>query len=407
MERVIDIKDERIGLEGYLVIDSEVNGSTTGGIRMLPNITLGEIKDLARVMTLKQSFIGIPKGGARAGIKIDDNTSLQKKQQLLNRFGEKIADLIINKEYLPASDMGTTPEQILNMHKHIGSHTSKTSTVGRNPGHYTSLSVMVSIIKSLEALNLNFKNSTFAIEGFGRVGSSLASLLYNEGAKIVAISTINGAVYSKKGLIVPEILKFKDKFGDKWIKYYKEADLITKEQLLELDVDVLCPCGRSYQINNQNMAQIKARAICAGANNPITKEADKYLFSKGVLYLPDFMTNCGGVLGNAMEFMGLDEKTFRDFLFNLVGDKFMEVIKISRKIGQSPYTVGERIAIQRLERIKAKKDQKTSKNFVLKVGLRMYRKGLVPQWIIRRYALKYFNHMLNEHNDIYEKNFNS
>lgn len=124
-ERVIAVEDKKIGLSGYLVIDSTINGSCSGGIRMLPHITLQEIKDLARAMTLKQGFLGIPKGGARAGITVDKNITIHKKQQLLHRFGEKVSALIINKEFLPAPDMGTTPELILSMYRHIGARRSK------------------------------------------------------------------------------------------------------------------------------------------------------------------------------------------------------------------------------------------------------------------------------------------
>jgi len=399
---IITIRDKRIGLKGYLVIDSEINGSSTGGIRMLPNITLKEIKDLARVMTLKQSFIGIPKGGARAGIVIKDDTSENRKQQLLNKFGKKISKMIIDKRYLPAVDMGTSRTLITNMYRHIGYSPSKTSTVSKNSGYYTSLSMLVAIVELCRALRIKPYKATFAIEGFGKVGSSISALLHDLDAKIVSISTINGAIYNKRGLSVPKALALKEKYGDKWIKHYKNAGRIKKEKLLELSVDVLCLCGRSYQINRSNMTRVKAKSICAGANNPVTQEADHYLFNKGIIYLPDFMTNCGGVLGNAMEFMGLDQISIIKFLTSSVGTKFRKVIKLSGRLKKSPLVVGKNIAIQRLRKIETLKNKKTLKNVTLKLGLNAYRKGLIPKWAVRKYATNYFNHIINSHSDMYE-----
>ncbi len=402
MNNVITIKDKRIGLKGYLVIDSEINGSSTGGIRMLPNVTLKEIKDLAQVMTLKQSFIGIPKGGARAGIVVKSDASEHRKQQLLNKFGEKIRKMIIDKRYLPAADMGTSHELIANMYKHIGFSPSKTSPVSSNSGFYTSLSMLVAINELSRALRIKPDKAVFAIEGFGRVGSSIGKLLHDKGAKIVSISTINGAIYNKRGLSVPEALALKEKFGDKWIEHYKSTGRIKKEKLLELDVDVLCLCGRSYQINKSNMARVKAKAICAGANNPVTEEADRYLFNEGIIYLPDFMTNCGGVLGNAMEFMGLDQKSIVKTLTNSVGIKFRKVIKLARGLGKSPFIVGRDIATKRLKKIETSKNRKTLKNMTLRLGLNAYRKGLIPRWAVRKYAMNYFDRIINSHSDIYE-----
>ncbi|MFP3910134.1 MAG: hypothetical protein ACLFVX_09780, partial [Archaeoglobaceae archaeon] len=233
---------------------------------------------------------------------------------MLNRFGEQIRYLLVNKDYLPGPDMGTSQDLITNMYRHLGIPITKTSTGGKNSGYFTSLSVMVGIKKSLESLRLNLKDCSFAVEGFGSVGESLALKLYRQGAVIVAISTIQGALYDENGLEIPEIISFKQQHSRDWIKKFEKAEHIEKEELLELEVDVLCPCGRSYQINEDNMKRIRSKVICAGANNPVTPEADEHLFKEGVLYLPYFATNCGGVLGNAMEFMGLNEKMIEELI---------------------------------------------------------------------------------------------
>lgn len=406
-KKIITVRDETIGLLGYLAIDSAVRGSYTGGIRMLPDITPRELKDLARSMTLKQGFVGIPKGGARAGIVLADRIPFSKKQELLNRFGEKISQLIISKKYLPAPDMGTTPELILNMYRHIGARRSTTSPVSRNSGYFTSLSMLTAMKQSLAALGFGFKEAAFAVEGFGSVGSALALNLYNDGVRVVAVSTIDGAVYNIMGLNIPELIKCRDAHGDNWINTCKEGTCITKEELLELPVDVLCPCGRSYQINKGNMEKIKARVICAGSNNPVTPEADDYLFKNGVLYLPDFATNCGGALGSAMEFLGLGEKHIKKVFNEQISTKFSKIIEISRKKSKSPLLVGTKIAEESFLELQRTKEQKTGTNLFLDIALNMYRNGFVPAFFARNYAVNYFRKALERDNYIYEKYFNT
>ena len=222
--------------------------------------------------------------------------------------------MLITRKYRTGPDIGTDADLITMMNEHVGLKLPNQSKYGRKSGYYTSLAVESGIMESIKIKNMSFKESTYAIEGFGSVGSNLALNLYKKGIKILAISNKFGALYDKNGLNIEEIKSFIEKNGEKGIKDYTKAKKISRKKLLELKVDILCPCATGKTINSKNMKRIKAKIICAGANGPVTIKAEKYLFDRGVLYFPDFATNCGGILGNSVEYVGLSEEKLQILL---------------------------------------------------------------------------------------------
>ena len=151
------------GLLGYLVIDSTIGGRSCGGLRISSTVSLQEVKDLATAMTLKQAFLGIPRGGAKAAIVASDSLSAVEKECLVKEFGEQIADLLRDRRYLSGPDMGTTSDLIDTMGRHIGLKTASRSTGTLHSAYFTSLSVLVAIETSLAIKGLSFVGATFAI----------------------------------------------------------------------------------------------------------------------------------------------------------------------------------------------------------------------------------------------------
>jgi glutamate dehydrogenase (NAD(P)+) len=385
-ELVREIRDDSIGLHGYLVINSRVNGLTCGGLRVHEKISVQELQDHARVMELKQAFIGLPRGGARAGIIASYDLEMEEKQKLLNRFAELVEEELRDRKWLAAIDIGTNMELIQNMYRHINVDIPAPSREIDNAGYYTAVGVIRSIEICLQIKDLSLKDCKFAIEGFGNVGSHLARLLYEKGAKVVSISSSNGAIFDENGLDVAELF---DRYSmTKELGHYEKAKQILSSEMLELNVDVLCPCAVDSTINSQNMHRIKADIICAGANNPVTLAADEYLYSKGVLYLPDFMTNAGGALGNMVKFAGLDEKYFRRLIREQFSDKLVEVYERSMADGIPPREAGIDIADRKFAKLKSAKESKSRSNALYEFALSIYRKGLIPKFLLRPFAFR-------------------
>ncbi len=387
-----EIKDESIGLHGFLVINSRVNGLTCGGVRIHEDISVQELQDLARVMELKQAFIGLPRGGARAGIIASYDLNNDEKQKLMNRFAELVEEELIDRRWLAAIDVGTNLGLIQNMYKHINVDIPEPSKEIDNAGYFTAVGVMRSIEISLDVKCRQLRECTFAIEGFGNVGSHLAKILHERGAKVVALSSSNGAIYDENGLAIREI--FNQFSRTKQVGCYEKAKHLARDALLELDVDVLCPCAMDSSINRDNMEKIKADIICAGANNPVTLAADEYLYNRGVLYLPDFMTNAGGALGNMVKFAGLTEKHFHQLIRKQFSEKIIEVYRQSQSKGIPPREAGIQMADDKFARMKADKEKASSSNALYEFALSIYRKGLIPKILLRPFAFRQMQNLI-------------
>jgi glutamate dehydrogenase (NAD(P)+) len=239
-------------------------------------------------------------------------------------------------------------------------------------------------------MNLDLSQSTLAVEGFGKVGSSVAKVFWQRGTKVVAISTFKGAIYEPEGLDVDRLIQIRNEVGDDVVNIYENAKKIEKSELLTLDVDILSPCARHHSINLKNAEKIKAKIICAGANIPVTREAEQVLYREGKLCLPDFVTNCGGILASNMENAGLNGQFIENFIIQEIGNKISEIIEVSGKKNMSPVELAEMEVEEKFARIRTKSKKKTIKNRLFSIALKAYKKNLIPRVVVKLYAPKHF-----------------
>jgi len=405
--RVIDVRNATQNLRGFLVIDEEIGGGSSAGLRMLPDVTEQELIDVAHALTYKHVFVGMPRGGARAGIIAPVGLSAEGKQKLVNAFGDEIKELIRGGKCIIAPDMGTTPEMILAMHRHIGIPRAKFSPVSKNAHHYTAHTVVESVKLLAHTTGKKLHEMPAAIEGLGKVGSDVAKMLNESGVHIQAVSNVFGAVYDKNGLPIEKILKLRGEHGDEWIHDFDEAQKIEKGELLYLPVDLLILSGRDHQIDSKNVHRVKARVVVAASNSAVSIKADRALFKRGILYTPDFVTGCGGVFGNAMEFLGLGEKEIKKLLNHIIQLKLGYIFKIAKKKSISMYSVSISICDTLLARAKSRVGRKTAKSIIQRRVLKAYRKGFLPQGIFRPFAGTYFRTLIESNLDIYEAHLDS
>jgi glutamate dehydrogenase (NAD(P)+) len=386
----LEISDREIGLTAWLAVDSIVEHHFCGGLRMLPDVSAYELTVLARAMTLKLGFLGLPHGGAKAGILYDENSSKDDKLRLLAGFGRNVQDLLSNRIYLPGSDMGTNNQDIRDMFKILGIRVPKRALRGQGSGWYTSLTVIAGAKAASIYQGFNLAGATAGIEGFGAVGSSVAQGLEKLGSKVVAISTRQGALYSPDGLDVAGLLEGSRRHGGKVVDFYNGADRIEKESLLELDVDVLMPCARHHSIHMDNVTKIKAGLISSGSNAPITEEAEKVLSQRGILCVPDFISNAGGVLGGTMEFAGLSRSAIEQFIDRDYSRQVSMLLEKARQEGVYIRDLAEQIALERFARMKDASQNRSSRNRAFSFALDMYRAGMIPSILVGALSQKYF-----------------
>ena len=345
--------DKEFDFVGYIVIDSAIRGRCCGGVRTSSEVTLEETIWLAKNMTLKYGFLGIPLGGAKVGIRIRGSLSKLKRKLAFTKVGKILSPFITGGSYSTGTDMGTSDEDIDCL---LNAATNEQKNWKHAPTPvYTSWTMLVSALEALNQLGLELDDSTVAIEGFGKIGSSAANVFSESGARIIAISTQKGAIYNSKGLNVTKLLELKREYGDDIVNYYTAAKKITKSALMCLPADILLPCAGSWTISSANAHKLKTKIICPGANIPLTGEAEEILFNRKVISLPDFVSNCGGVLG---AFMGslVSEQGKKEIIEKYFGKRVSQVIQFSREEGIPPIKVAQKIAMVRFNETRAKSE---------------------------------------------------
>jgi glutamate dehydrogenase (NAD(P)+) len=379
---------------GYVAIDSTIRGRSSGGLRLLPDINETEIQTLAHSMTLKYGFLGLPQGGAKAGLFGNPDASRQERLERLVEFGHAIKSLLQTKAYIPYSDMGTQNSDVRYMLNAVGIRVSSRDLQNNISGYYTAVSVLTGILQAAQHIGLNLSGCTAAVEGFGSVGRSLAGLLAGEGIKVIAISTVRGALHNPSGLDVDRLVRFAEEAGSRVVEVYREADWIDREKLLELPVDFLCPCARWNSLTMSNVPRISARVISPGANNPITPDAEHVLFEREVLCLPDFVTNCGGVLGGTMEFASVSREKITAFIARHIGIRIASLLNEAKSKHKSPREVAVAFALRRFKHIAQSAEHPAPIGRLFNVGLEFYRHGWIPGRLVAPLALRYFKKRL-------------
>lgn len=379
---------------GYVVIDSVVGGRSCGGLRMLPDIDEEEMRALALAMTLKYGFLGLPQGGAKAGVIGNPESSQEKRWLHLEAFGRAIAPLLRSHVYVPGTDMGTNNADIRHMLGAVGVPVRRRVLQGTNSGYYTALTVKAGAEQAARHMGLTLCGSSVAIEGFGSVGGALASVLEAAKARIVAVSTLKGAIFNPRGLDVTRLKRLAAKEGSRVVELYSEAERLDRAAVLELPVDFLCPCARGKSLHADNADHVKARIICPGANNPVTHEAEELLSKRGVLCMPDFVTNCGGVLGGTMEFAGVSQTRIAGFIDHHIGARMAWLLDEAARQGVLPREIAERISRRRFEKVQRSAAHPTPFGRLFSLALDLYRRGCIPGPLVAGLSLPYFEKSL-------------
>lgn len=358
-EYVLRVYDPKIGMEGFLVVDNTVLGPGKGGIRMTLNVSVEEVWRLARTMTWKNALAGIPFGGAKAGI-VWKGGSRAEKKAAVQSFARAIAPLI-PKKYIAGPDVNTGEEEMRWFAEAVGNWQSATGkpanfcVTWRKGGKKcglphelgsTGFGVAQAAAVAVKAIGLELKIATAAIHGFGNVGTFTYKYLTEMGVRVVALADRSGAVFSENGFDEKIIEKFiKD---NKPLVGYPGAEKIAPEKFFGLPVDILIPASVTDVINASNKNSVCAKLIIEAANIPMRESIEKELFNRGIMIVPDFVANAGGVISSYAEYRGFSPKK----MFGLVREKIQQtadsVLKESLKRRLNPREVALAMAKARV-----------------------------------------------------------
>jgi len=350
--------------KGYRVTHNVARGPSKGGIRYHPDVTLDEVKALAMWMTWKCALMGIPFGGAKGGVVCDPKRlSRSELERMTRRYTSEIINEIGPEKDIPAPDVGTDASVMawifdtysMNKgHSVLSVVTGKPLAVGGSLGREeaTARGSLYCIRDAVAKQDRSIAGMRAAVQGFGNVGSYLAKLLHEEGAIVTAISDSTTALYNPKGIDVPAA--FAHKREHHTLAGLRDAEAITNDELLLLDVEVLAPCALEQVITTQNADRVRASIICEGANGPVTPSADAILEDRGVLILPDVLANAGGVVVSYFEWVqGLQEYFWKESEVNaklndIISRAFEETWETAQARGVPMRVAAYGLAVQRV-----------------------------------------------------------
>ncbi|RZN55545.1 MAG: glutamate dehydrogenase [Candidatus Methanomethylicota archaeon] len=291
--------------KGFRSQHNDALGPFKGGVRYHPNVTMEEVMALSMWMTWKCSVVGLPYGGGKGGVICNPKEmSIGEIERLSRGYFYAISRIIGPEIDIPAGDVNTSSREMAwfmdeyskwKGYNVPGAVTGKPVNIGGSEGRTESTGLGVAIVgrEAAKKLNIDLKNAKVVVQGFGNVGYYSAYFMEKLGCKIVGISDSRGGIYNRYGLSVDAVLEFKKKTGS--VVNYPGAEVVSNEELLERECDILIPAALENQITEKNANRIKAKLILEGANGPTTPEADDILHKKGVMVVPDILANAGGV----------------------------------------------------------------------------------------------------------------
>lgn len=360
-EYLLEVYDPLIGMRGFLVIDNLALGPGKGGIRMTPIVTKEEIQRLARTMTLKNALAGIPFGGAKAGI-VWPGGSAELKKKFVQSFARKIR-MFMPRYYIAGPDVNTGEREMQWFVEATGNWRSATGkpanlcmkTFGKLgekcgiPHEFgsTGFGVAQATLVATEIRGIDIKKSKVAIHGFGNVGTFTYRYLRDFGATIIAVADSSGAIFSESGLDGEEIQKVIQE--KKLLKDCLGCKKISADEFWKIPVDILIPASVTDVIHEKNKGNIRAKIIVEAGNIPMREGIEKELSNRGILIVPDFVANAGGVISSYAEYRGYNPKKMLDLVARKIRNSTRLVLERSAKLKKNPREIALAIAREKVE----------------------------------------------------------
>jgi glutamate dehydrogenase (NAD(P)+) len=347
-DQIIHIHKASVGLKAIVVVDNVAAGPSIGGLRMAPDVSLAECFRLARAMTLKNAAAGLPHGGGKSVIFADSKMALSEKETLVRAFSSAIKDV---RDYIIGPDMGTDEQCMGWAWDEIGRSIGLPRELGGIPldeigatGY--GLSVCAQVAE--KHCDVSLAGATVAVQGFGSVGTHAARFLGELGAVLVACSDSGGAIYDPDGLDVDALIEHKR--SRRSVAEFPGGERLTREGIIDVVSDIFIPAARPDVITAENESRLKARLVISGANIPITAEAEELLAGRGVLVVPDFIANAGGVICASVEYHGGTQSSAFAAIQEKISANTEEVLKDAASRGITPRAAAVAMAEQRVRR---------------------------------------------------------
>lgn len=305
--KVIHVYEPSVNLKAILVVDNIARGPAIGGMRMAEDVSAEECFRLARAMTFKNAAADLPHGGGKIVIYGNPKMSKTEKEQIIRCLAHALKN---ETTYIFAPDMGTDEEcmawirdeveRVVALPREIGGiPLDKIGATGWGLSHVADV--------ACRYCDVEIKGARFVVQGFGAVGLHAARFLAARGAVMIAVADSKGAVHNPEGLDVEALVALKEQ--GRSVTDYTNGNLLERDEVIDVDCDIWIPAARPDVINESNVNRLNTKLVIQGANIPVTHGAERILYEKGVVYVPDFIANAGGVICAAMEYHGANESS--------------------------------------------------------------------------------------------------
>jgi glutamate dehydrogenase/leucine dehydrogenase len=345
-EKVIELYDPAVGLHAILVVDNVAAGPAIGGCRMAVDVTKDECFRLARAMTLKNAMAGLAHGGGKSVIAADPALPLADKERLIRSFAYAVKDVA---DYITGPDMGTNEHLMACVRDVNGRAVGLPRAIGGIPLDEigaTGYGLFAALEVAQEFCDLQLEGARVVVQGFGSVGKHAARFLLDAGARLVGVSDSRGARVDPRGFDLAALLR--DKAAGRSVADSDQGEPIEPEQLVGVACDIWIPAARPDVIREDNAASMRTKVVAQGANIPASPAAEAILAERGILVLPDFVANAGGVICAAVEYHQGSESQAMATIREKIGANTRAVLSRAQAAGELPRAVAREIARERV-----------------------------------------------------------
>lgn len=345
-EKIVHIHQPGLGLKAIVVIDNTAAGPAIGGMRMAPDVTVEECARLARAMTLKNAAAGLPHGGAKSVIVGDPGMARDAKERIVRAFADAIRNL---SEYVPGPDMGTDEQVMAWVKDEIGRAVGLPRVLGGIPLDEIGATGF-GLAAAAEAAQAHggpkLEGARVAVQGLGAVGRHAARFLAEKGAVLVAASDTHGAIADPDGLDIAALIALKREGGS--VTQFGQGKTLDRDAIVSVPCDIWIPAARPDVLRADNVDQVQTKLVLQGANIPATAEAELRLHARGILSIPDFIANAGGVICASVEYSGGSETAALAAIAEKIAANVGEVLRLARTDKLLPRVAANRLAEARV-----------------------------------------------------------
>lgn len=345
--RVIHIYQPSLALKAILVIDNTACGPAVGGVRMAPDVSLEECFRLARAMTWKNAAAGLPHGGGKSVIFGDPRMAAEQKEQIIRCFARAVETMV---DYIPGPDMGTDERCMAWIKDEIGRSVGLPAAVGGIPLDEigaTGFGLAACVDVAREYIDLELRGARVAVQGFGAVGKHAARFMAEKGSILVAASDTSGTLVDPSGLDIGALIALKE--AGRSLHEMDRGAKLPSDAILDVACDIWIPAARPDVIRADNVSRLRTRLVAEGANIPCTLDAEQALHERGVLVVPDFIANAGGVICASIEYRGGTQRAALEYIDERIRQNTRAVLQDSRRDKIPPRAAAAKLAKQRVQ----------------------------------------------------------